>query len=100
MKKKVSSTTWSHHENMVINLRDWVGREILALQRDLVKEAPHLEDEPHVAEKISKLGDHRKILFEAMIDLVEIAERESKKVVKGPSSIKLVETDEFDSVDA
>jgi len=100
MKKKVSSTTWSHHENMVINLRDWVGREILALLRDLVKEAPHLEDEPHVAEKISKLEDHRKILFEAMIDLVEIAERESKKVIKGTSSIKLVETGEFDSADA
>lgn len=104
MKKKVSNnTTWSHHENMVINLRDWVGREIDALHRDIGKEAPHLDGEPHIAETISRLESLRKSLFETMSDLVEIAERESKKAAKtakGAPAAKPTEGDDFDAVEA
>lgn len=99
-KKTLPPTTWAHHENMVINLRDWVGREINTLHRDIEKEIPHLEDEPHVRETITRLDGLRTRLFEALSDLVTFAEKESKKVAKKqPPAEKPEATDELEAVE-
>ena len=74
--------TWSHHETMITNLRDWVSREIASLHRDVAKEVPHLEDEPHVQKMFSRVEDLSKNLFETVSDLREILEKEAGKAAK------------------
>jgi len=85
MKKKISKgnhTAWSHHETMIMNLRDWVGREINMLHVNTQKELPHLEDEPHIRKMFSVIEDHKKNLFESLNDLREVLEREASKIAK------------------
>ena len=90
--------TWSHHESMIINLRDWVNREIANLHVDAAKEAPHLEEEPHVQKMFSRVEDLKKNLFESLSDLRALLEREAakaKRVAKSAPEAKQEEDDPY-----
>lgn len=80
--KGATHNTWSHHETMIVNLRDWVNREIAGLHADITKEIPHLDGEPHVQKLFSHIEDLKKSLFESISDLRDLLEREAKKAAK------------------
>ena len=39
-KKQPSKTIWDHHDNMIVNLRDWVDRLINNFNEDVKNHAP------------------------------------------------------------
>ena len=87
MKKKKSGiqhTTWSHRETMLINLRDWVNREIHSVRLDLAREVPHLEDDPSVVKLLKSAEDRTVELFDLIRSVVDRAEIEAKKLNKAP----------------
>lgn len=97
--------TWSHHETMIVNLKDWVTREISNLHIDLHKEIPHLEDEPHVQKMFSRIEDHKKNLFESLSDLRSLLEKEAAKAAKksvadAKTTVAESEEDDQDFIDA
>lgn len=77
--KGAQHTTWSHHETMIINLRDWVRREISTLHSDLVKEVPHLADDPNVKKILGSAEDMNTQLFDLIRSVTDRAEAEAKK---------------------
>jgi len=77
--KGATHDTWSHHETMIINLRDWVNREVANLHIDVTKEIPHLDGEPHVQKMFSHVDDLKKRLFDSLSDLRELLEKEAAK---------------------
>lgn len=96
MKKKATGnhTSWSHHETMITNLRDWVSREITVMHLDVQRELPHLDGEPHIQKMFSNIEDHKKTLFETLSDLREVFERESSKVAKKKPTAQKQEDEE------
>lgn len=87
MKKKkpsVQHNTWSHRETMLINLRDWVNREIHNLRLDLAREVPHLEDDPSIVKLLKSAEDRTIELFDLIRGIVDRAEIEAKKLNKAP----------------
>lgn len=74
---KVKSDTWSHHDTMISNLRDWVTREINLLRTDISNSAPNLSSS---TSKILKNAEDLNIqMFDLIRSVAEMAEKESKK---------------------
>ena len=74
---KVKSDTWSHHDTMISNLRDWVNREINLLRTDISNSAPNLSSS---TSKILKNAEDLNIqMFDLIRSVAEMAEKESKK---------------------
>jgi len=74
---KVKSDTWSHHDTMISNLRDWVTREINLLRTDISNSAPSLSSS---TSKILKNAEDLNIqMFDLIRSVAEMAEKESKK---------------------
>jgi hypothetical protein len=95
--KGAQHTTWSHHETMIVNLRDWVRREINTLHLDLSKEVPHLSDDPNVKKILGSAEDMNTQLFDLIRSVVDLAETESKKRKKTEAVVEEKEDDaEFD----
>ena len=76
---KSKSDTWSHHDTMISNLRDWVNREINLLRTDISNSAPSLSSS---TSKILKNAEDLNIqMFDLIRSVAEMAEKESKKKV-------------------
>jgi hypothetical protein len=74
---KSKSDTWSHHDTMISNLRDWVNREINLLRTDISNSAPNLSSS---TSKILKNAEDLNIqMFDLIRSVAEMAEKESKK---------------------
>lgn len=74
---KSKSDTWSHHDTMISNLRDWVTREINLLRTDISNSAPSLSSS---TSKILKNAEDLNIqMFDLIRSVAEMAEKESKK---------------------
>ena len=97
--KGAQHTTWSHHETMVINLQDWVRREIANLQLSLTKEAPSISDDPSVQKILRSAEDMNVQLFDLMRSIINSGEREAKKSKKAQSPATGEASDSFDELD-
>jgi len=74
---KSKSDTWSHHDTMISNLRDWVNREINLLRTDISSAAPSLSSS---TSKILKNAEDLNVqMFDLIRSVAEMAEKESKK---------------------
>lgn len=87
-KEKSKITTWGHHETMIINLRDWVSREINLLRTDVTKKAPTLEDDPHIESILKSAHDMNIQMFDLIRSVVDRAEAEEKKSIKNEKTSK------------
>jgi hypothetical protein len=76
--KGAQHTTWGHHDTMIVNLRDWVSRELNTLRLDLAREAPNLADNPDVMRTLSSADDMNARLFDLIRSVVDLAEKKSK----------------------
>lgn len=90
-KAKGNHTTWSHHETMIVNLRDWVNREVATLRTDIAKHIPHMEDDPSILKLLKSAEDMNVQVFDLIRSVVDRAETEAKKL-KAAQPVK--ETDE------
>jgi hypothetical protein len=81
-KPMAATTTWGHHDNMIVNLRDWVKREVDILRSDLDKETPHLAEDPHVLKLLKSAEDMNRQLFDLIRSIADRAEVETKKLKK------------------
>lgn len=81
-KPKAAHTAWFHHDTMVVNLRDWVKREIEILRSDLHKEVPHMADDPNVLKILKTADDLNVQLFDLIRSVVDRGEAEAKKLKK------------------
>lgn len=86
--------TWSHHETMIVNLRDWVRKDIETLRTNLSKEVPHLAEDPSVLKLLKSAEDMNIQLFDLIRSVVDRAEAEAKKVKKTSGAQSKTETDE------
>ena len=77
-------STWSHHETMIVNLKDWVKRDLETLRTNLSKEVPTLAEDPHVRKTLLRAEDLATQLFDAIRSVVDLAEAEAKKSKKQP----------------
>lgn len=68
---------WSHHDTMVVNLKDWVKREIETLRNDIAAEAPKLS--PSTSKLLKSAEDMNAQLFDLIRSVVDLAEAEAKK---------------------
>jgi hypothetical protein len=80
-KKGARHNTWSHHETMIINLRDWVNRECINLRLDLAKEVPHMADDPNVDKLIKSAEELNVRLFDLLRSVIDRAETEARKTM-------------------
>jgi hypothetical protein len=76
-KKKSEMTTWGHHDSMIVNLRDWVTREITLLRNDVAKDAPKLE--APIGKLLKSAEDLNLQMFDLIRAAAEMAEKEAKK---------------------
>jgi len=75
-------TKWSHHDDMLVNLKDWVSREITSLREAIGKELPEMGADPAIAKSFKSAEDLSVRLFELLDSMVDVAERESNKKKK------------------
>jgi len=75
--KGATHTRWSHHDTMVVNLKDWVKREIETLRNDISAEAPKLS--PSTSKLLKSAEDMNTQLFDLIRSVVDVAEAEAKK---------------------
>ena len=80
--KGAKSTVWSHHETMVVNLRDWVNRELNTLRTDILKEVPVMSDDPHVSKTLKAAEDMNIQLFDLVRSVLDLAEKRAKSKPK------------------
>ena len=80
--KGAKSTVWSHHETMVVNLRDWVNRELNTLRTDILKEVPVLSDDPNVSKTLKAAEDMNIQLFDLVSSVLDLAEKRAKSKPK------------------
>ena len=80
--KGAQSTVWSHHETMVVNLRDWVNRELNTLRTDILKEVPVLSDDPNVSKTLKAAEDMNIQLFDLVSSVLDLAEKRAKSKPK------------------
>lgn len=98
-KTRMQHTTWGHHDTMIVNLRDWVNRELTILRLDLSREVPNLADDPNM-EKLLKAADDLNVqLFDLIRSVVDRAEIEAAKAKKTPPA-QTEDTDAFTEIDA
>jgi hypothetical protein len=76
-KKNSEITTWGHHDTMIVNLRDWVSREINLLRNDVSKDAPKLE--ASIGKLLKSAEDLNIQMFDLIRAAAEMAEKESRK---------------------
>jgi hypothetical protein len=94
--KKSESTTWSHHETMMINLKEWVSREINYLRNDINKETPALNAS---ASKLLKSAEDMNVqLFDTITSVIVLAEKIAK--TKKQNQPEKEEADSFEELDA
>jgi len=79
MKSTVRPDTWAHHDTMIVNLREWVSREILLLRNDISKHVPDLEDDPNLSKILKAAEDMNTQLFDLVRSVADCAEKEAKK---------------------
>lgn len=76
-KKRSQHTVWGHHDTMIVNLRDWVVREINNLRDDIT------ENTPKLCSSTSKILKNAEDLNVQMFDLIrtvaDMAEKEATK---------------------
>ena len=79
-KQKTNSDIWSHHDTMIVNLRDWVTRELDILRNDIASNAPKLRDS---TSKILKLAeDLNTQMFDLVRTVADMAEKEADSFIK------------------
>ena len=76
-KKNSEITTWGHHDTMIVNLRDWVNKEIGLLRNDVSKDAPKLE--AAIGKLLKSAEDLNVQMFDLIRAAADMAEKESKK---------------------
>jgi len=94
LKAKANHTVWGHHDTMIVNLRDWVKREIDILRSDLHKEAPHMADDPNVLKILKSAEDLNGQLFDLIRSVVDRGETEAKKLKKNQPAPTAVEEED------
>lgn len=102
-KQRATHTTWGHHETMLINLRDWVNRELHVLRLDIAREVPHLDDDPNMSKLLKSAEDMNAQLFDLVRGVVDRAELEAAKAAKVKRAVTKQEPDEayeFEELDA
>mgnify|MGYP003341053922 CR=1 FL=1 len=87
--------TWSHHESMIVNLRDWVRRDIETLRTNLSKELPQLAEDPSVLKTLRTAEDLSMQLFDTIRSVVDLAEVEAKKAKKPVAAPKTEDDEEL-----
>lgn len=95
--KGAQHTTWSHHETMILNLRDWVTREISVLRSDLTKEVPRIADDPNVLRTLKAAEDMNVQLFDLIRSVTDLAEKQAVKVKLTPVKSKEKDEEEIDA---
>lgn len=98
-KAKAPTTTWGHHDNMIVNLRDWVKREVDILRSDLHKEVPHLAEDPTVSKLLKSAEDMNRQLFDLIRSVVDRAEVEAKKVKKSQPVEEVTDEDDEEVIE-
>jgi hypothetical protein len=83
--KGTRETKWSHHDDMLVNLKDWVGREVTSLKDSLAKEHPEMAKDPAMIKSFKTAEDLTTRLFEILDTTVDLAERESNRKKKAPA---------------
>lgn len=89
VKPKESTTDkWGHHDTMIVNLRDWVRREIENLRNDIASDAPQLSSS---TSKLLKSAEDMNVqLFGLIRSVVDLAEKQAKsKHVKAPAETEV-----------
>jgi len=99
-KQRATHTTWGHHETMLINLRDWVNRELHVLRLDIAREVPHLDDDPNMSKLLKSAEDMNVQLFDLVRGVVDRAELEAAKVKRAVTKQEPDEAYEFEELDA
>jgi hypothetical protein len=77
---KSKHTKWSHHDTMIVNLRDWVNKEIHLMRCDVSQDAPQLE--ASVSKLLKSAEDLNIQMFDLIRQAADMAEKESKKKVE------------------
>ena len=75
--KGATHTRWGHHDTMIVNLRDWVTREINALRNDISTEVPELSSS--TSKMLKSAEDMNVQLFELVRSVANLAEKSAKK---------------------
>ena len=75
-------TDWSHHDDMFINLRDWLDREVKSLRDSMTKEHPELLRDPSIVRSFKDAEGLTTRLFEMFDSMVTVAEVETNKKKK------------------
>jgi len=95
--KATIHTCWGHHDTMIVNLRDWVSREIHNLRNDIAKEIPELNSS---TSKMLKSAEDMNIqLFDLVRSIVDLAETQANKKKKSQTTTKNTETDDYADLD-
>jgi hypothetical protein len=99
-KQRATHATWGHHETMIINLRDWVNRELRILRLDIAREVAHLDDDPDMSKLLKLAEDMNVQLFDLIRGVVDRAELEAAKVKRQPMKQETVDNDAFEELDS
>jgi len=75
--KGTTHTRWGHHDTMIVNLRDWVMREINTLRNDISAEVPELSSS--TSKMLKSAEDMNVQLFELVRSVADLAEKAAKK---------------------
>ena len=76
--KGAKHDVWSHHDTMIVNLRDWVRREINVLRSDLTQQVPALADNSDVMKALQSAEDLNSQVFDLIRSVVDLAEKKAK----------------------
>lgn len=79
-KKKRSNTVWDHHDNMIVNIRMWVEREIENLNSDIRSHAPSLVGKPKLEAALAKAHELNIQLWDQIRIAQEIADAHKEAV--------------------
>ena len=79
-KEKTNSNIWSHHDTMIVNLRDWVTRELDILRNDIASHAPKLCDS--TSKILKSAEDLNTQMFDLVRRVADMAEKEADSFIK------------------
>lgn len=77
--KGTRAPEWVRHDDMLINLKDWIGREVNNLKDAIAKSSPQLLDDPKVAGSFRSVDELTDNLFVTLDTIVTTAEKASPK---------------------
>jgi len=72
-KKKGVPSVWDHHDTMIVNLRQWVDRELELLEVDIGKHARSVAGKPRVAAALKRATELNTQLWDAVREAQEMA---------------------------